>query len=258
MALDISSYSAITKLVDAYSTNETEKLVTPVTKKQTRSKDISTGYTDLSKKLDTLKSELVGLKQTGSDSVFATRAATSSDTKFVTATATSAASTSSFELRIDQLAKSDIAVSPEAVSATANAITGTHSFTIKTGDGTTGEYTGNIDVDFTASETNKTVMEKIRDAINFDKAIVTSAAKVAATAYAGGASSFKINLNGSEQTISLTGGGTYGQLVDEAIAQITANASLGGIAAEKVVDSPTPGDVELKLTVSDSSKYISI
>ena len=112
MSLDISSYSAITKLVDAYSTNETEKLVTPVTKKQTRSKDISTGYTDLSKKLDTLKTELVGLKQTGSDSVFATRAATSSDTKFVTATATSAASTSSFELRIDQLAKSDIAFSP--------------------------------------------------------------------------------------------------------------------------------------------------
>ncbi|MDP3148614.1 MAG: flagellar filament capping protein FliD [Ignavibacteria bacterium] len=258
MALDISSYSAITKLVDAYSTNETEKLVTPVTKKQTRSKDISTGYTDLSKKLDAFKTELVGLKQTGADSVFATRAATSSDTKFVTATATSAASTSSFDLRIDQLAKSDIAVSPEAVSATTNAITGTHSFTIKTGDGTTGEYTSNIDIDFTASETNKTVMEKIRDAINFDKAVVTSDAKVAATAYSGGSSSFKINLNGSEQTISLTGGGTYGQLVEEAIAQITANASLGGIAAEKVVDSPTPGDVKLKLTVSDSSKYISI
>ncbi len=258
MALDISSYSAITKLVDAYSTNETEKLVTPITKKQTLSKDISAGYTDLSKKLDALKSELVTLKQTGADSVFATRLATSSDSKFVTATSTSAASTSSFDLRVNQLAKSDIAVSPEAVSAASNAITGTHSFTIKTGDGSTGEYTSNIDVTFTASETNKTVMEKIRDAINFDKAVVTSNSKVAATAYAGGSSSFTIDLNGSSQTISLTGGGNYGQLVDEAITQITANASLGGITAEKVIDSPTPGDVKLKLTVSDSSKYISI
>ncbi|MCK9212590.1 MAG: flagellar filament capping protein FliD, partial [Ignavibacteriaceae bacterium] len=50
----------------------------------------------------------------------------------------------------------------------------------------------------------------------------------------------------------------YGQLVDEAIAQIAANVSLGGIKAEKVIDSPSPGDVKLKLTVSDSSKYISI
>lgn len=258
MALDISSYSAITKLVEAYSTNETEKLVTPITKKQTYNKDVSTGYTDLSKKLDTLKTELVSLKQTGTDSVFAARSATSSDTKFLTATATTAASTSSFDFRIDQLAKSDIAVSPEAVSATANAITGTHSFTIKTGDGSSGEYTSNIDVDFTASETNKTVLEKIRDAINFDKAIVTSNAKVGSSAYAGGSSSFTINLNGSSQTVSVVGGGTYTQLVDEAIAQIQANASLGGITAEKVVDSPTPGDVKLKLTVSDSSKYISI
>ncbi|MFA6024892.1 MAG: flagellar filament capping protein FliD [Ignavibacteriaceae bacterium] len=258
MALDISSYSRITTLIDAYTTSQTDKLVTPITKKQTRSKDISTGYTDLSKKLDALKAETVTLKQTGTDSVFASRAATSSNEKFVTATATSSASSSSFDLRVDQLAKSDIAVSPESVSATANAITGTHSFIIKTGDGSTGEYTSNIDVTFTASETNKTVKEKIRDAVNFDKAIVTSNAKVAATAYAGGASSFIVDLNGAPTTLTLTGGGTYGQLVDEAIAQIAANVSLGGIKAEKVIDSPSPGDVKLKLTVSDSSKYISI
>ncbi|MFA6599173.1 MAG: flagellar filament capping protein FliD [Ignavibacteriaceae bacterium] len=258
MALDISSYSKITTLIDAYTTSQTDKLVTPIVTKQTRSKDISTGYTDLSKKLDALKSELVGLKQTGADSVFASRAATSSDSKFVTATATSAASSSSFDLRVDQLAKSDIAVSPEAVSATANPITGTHTFTIKTGDGTTGEYTGNVDVAFTASETNKTVMEKVRDAINYDKAVVTSTAKTGASAYSGGATSFNIDLNGSVQTVALTGGGTYSQLIDEAIGQITANSSLGGIKAEKIVDSPTVGDVQLKLTVSDSSKYISI
>jgi len=258
MSLDISSYSKISALIDAYTTSETAKFVTPVTKKQTREKDISTGYTDLTTKLNALKSELVTLKQTGADSAFATRSATSSDSKFVTASATSAASTSSFDLRVDQLAKSDVAVSPEAVSATANAITGTHAFSIKTGDGTTGEFTSNIEVNFTASETNKTVMEKIRDAINIDKAVVTSTAKTAATAYAGGSTSFKINLNGTEQTLALTGGGTYGQLVDEAISKIVANASLGGVTAEKVVDSPTPGDVKLKLTVTDSTKYISI
>jgi len=258
MALDISSYSKINTLIEAYSTSESEKLVKPITTKQTLTKDISTGYTDLTKKLDALKNEVVVLKQTGADSVFATRAATSSESKFVTATATTAASTSSFDLRVDQLAKSDLVVSPEAVSATANAITGTHSFTIITGDGTTGEYTSNINVDFTASETNKTVLEKIRDAINYDKAVVTSSVKTAASAYAGGATSFKININGSEQTVSLTGGGTYGDLINEALGQITANASLGGVAAEKVVDSPAVGDIQLKMTVTDSSKYISI
>lgn len=258
MALDISSYSKITSLIDAYSTSETEKLVTPITTKQTRTKDISTGYTDLTKKLNALKTEVAGLKQTGADSVFATKAATSSELKFITATATTSASTSSFDLRVDQLAKSDLVVSPEAVSATANAITGIHSFTIKTGDGTTGEYTSNIDVTFTASETNKTVFEKVRDAINFDKAIVTSNAKTGVTPYAGGASSFTIDLNGTTSTVSLTGGGTYSQLVDEVISQITTNASLGGITAEKVIDSPVVGDVKLKLTVTDSSKYISI
>lgn len=258
MALDISSYSAITKIIDAYTTNQTDKIVTPVTTKQTRTKDISAGYSDMSSKLSALKSELVALKQTDNDSVFATRAATSSEEKFVTATATTSASTSSFDLRIDQLAKSDILVSPESTSATANPITGTHTFTIKTGDGSAGDYTSTVNVDFTASETNKTVMEKIRDAINFDKAVVTSTAKTAASAYSGGATSFKIDLNGTEYPLSLTGGGTYEQLVDEVVGQISANASLGGVVAEKVLNSPSAGDVILKLTVSDASKYVSI
>jgi len=258
MALDISSYSAITKLIDAFSTNETDKLVTPITTKQTRTKDISSGYSDLSSKLSSLKSELVSLKQTDNDSVFATRAATSSEEKFVTATATTSASTSSFDLRVDQLAKSDILVSPDSLSATANPITGTHTFTIKTGDGSAGEYTSTVDVDFTASETNKTVMEKVRDAINFDKAIVTSNAKTAVSAYLGGASSFAIDLNGTSYSVALTGGGTYEQLVDEAVGKIAVDAGLGGIVAEKVINSPAPGDVKLKLTVSDATKYISI
>jgi len=258
MALDISSYSRINALIDAYTTSETEKLVTPITKKQTFTKDVSTGYSTLSTKLSGLKTELLTLKETGADSTFAARTAASSDSKFVTATATTSAAASSFDIRVNQLAKSDLLVAPEKASDTANAITGTHTFVVKTGDGSGGEFTSNVDVTFTASETNKTMMEKVRDAINFDKAVVTSQAKTAASAYAGGASTMTINLNGTATTLSLTGGGTYEQLVDEAVGQISSNTAFSGITAEKVLNQPNPGDVKLKITVKDSAKYISI
>ncbi len=179
----------------------------------------------------------------------------STDSNFISASADSTAADGIYSLRVNQLAKSDTLISSDYTSSDSNAITGTHSLVIKTGDGEGGQLYSTVNVDFEAGETNKTVMQKIRDAINADKAEVTSNSKQASTAYAGGTSTFKINLGGTETEITVNGGGTYEELIDEVVGKIS--DSVSGVVAEKVVDSST-GDVSLKLTVSDSSKYISI
>lgn len=248
--------SYITNLVDSYSTSETTKLIDPLTTKRTKYQQLSSAYTSLSSKLTSLKSLLSSLKSTGSGSAFNQKTATTSNNSFINATASNAAAKSSYNLRVNQLAKSDVAISQVLDSDTANAISGTHKFVIKAGDGNGGEYTSHVSVDFTASETNQTVMEKIRDAINSDKAVINSAAKTGTDAYTGGASSFVINVGGTETTVTVNGGGTYSDLIDELVTNI--NANVDGVTAEKIVDSPDTGNVSLKLTVDDSSKYISI
>lgn len=253
---EILSTSYINSLVSSYETQQREKVVAPLQTRKSAYEKRSSSYTTLSSKLGSLKTLLTNLKLTDSDSVFRTKSTTTSNASFVTSTATSAASKSSYSIFVNQLAKSDLAVSQELISSTANAITGTHSFRIKTGDGSGGEYISNVDVTFGESETNQTVMEKIRDAINSDKAVVTSGAKTAASSYSEGTSTFKININGTEQELTVNGGGTYEELIDEMILTIGGNVS--GVIAEKVVDSPNPGDVKLKLTVENSTDYISI
>ncbi len=252
---DILSTSYITSLVNSYMQTETTKSITPLLSRKTKYSNLSTAYGTLSTKLDTLKSFLSDFKMTGSSSAFASKLANSTDSNFITATADSTAVDGMYNLRVNQLAKSDTLISSNFTSGDSNAITGTHSFVIKTGDGEGGQFYSTVNVDFEAGETNKTAMQKIRDAINADKAVVTSDSKQASTAYAGGAATFKINLDGTETEISVDGGGTYEQLIDEVVGKISDKIS--GVTAEKVVDSST-GDVSLKLTVNDSSKYISI
>ncbi|MDP4174347.1 MAG: flagellar filament capping protein FliD [Bacteroidota bacterium] len=254
---DILSTSTISDYVESYRTSEQDKIITPLTTQQTKYQKLSTSYTTLSSKILSLKTLLSNLKATGSSSSFSAKVASSSNSSFATATVSNTASSSAYSLRINQLAKSDIALSQALTSSTSRAdLAGTHTFTIKAGDGTGGEYTSTVQVDLSSSETNQTVMEKIRDAMNTDKAIVTSSSKASTDAYAGGASSFKINLNGTETTISVNGGGTYSDLMDEMASQINSNVS--GVIAEKVVDPQNSANYKLQLTVSDPSNYISI
>ncbi|GBD88060.1 flagellar hook-associated protein 2 [bacterium BMS3Abin03] len=256
MAIDILSTSFINSLVGSYTYNETQKVVSPLQNKKSKYQNLSSAYSTFSTKLSSLKTVLTNLKLTGTDSLFNKNSTTTSNSSFVTATATSSSSNGAYTFRINQLAKSDVAISTDVTSATTNSITGTHDFLIKTGDGSTGEFVSNIEVTFTASETNQTVMEKIADAINSDKAVIESGTKTASSSYSDGASSFVIDLNGTETTISVTGGGTYEDLINEIVSNI--NDNIDGITAEKVLDSPNTGDVSLKLTVNDSSDYISI
>ena len=63
--------------------------------------------------------------------------------------------------------------------------------------------------------------------------------------------SFTLDLNGTETVIDYSAG-TYDEVIDSIITQLE---DISGLAAEKVVDG---SNVQLKLTVTDSSKYISI
>ena len=248
--------SNINSLVSSYITNETNRIVTPISTRQTRYQNLSSAYSIFSSKLSVLKTILSDFKITDSTSLFNAKTAASSNSTFITTSVDNSASIGAYSMRVNQLAKNDVLLSQDLASSTANAITGTHTFTIKTGDGSNPDFTSNVEVTFTGSETNQTVMEKIRDAVNSDKAVVQSDAKTASTSYTGGASTFTIDLNGTETTISVNGGGTYEDLIDEIVSHITSNVS--GVTAEKVLDSPDPGDVSLKLTVTDSKNYISI
>jgi len=256
MAIDILSTSSINTLVSSFTVFESQKTVTPLINKKSKYEYLSSTYSTFSSKLSAFNSVLTNFKLTGTDSLFSEKSATTSNSSFVTATATSSASNGVFSFDIEQLAKSDIAFSEDPTSSDANSITGTHTFSIKTGDGSTGEYLSNVEVTFDASETNQTMIEKIADAINSDKAVIQSDTKTASSSYSGGTSSFVVDLNGTETTISVTGGGTYEELIDEIVTNITDN--IDGVTAEKVLDSPGVGDVSLKLTVEGSSNYISI
>ena len=256
MALDVLSTSSINSFINTFKINEQNKLLNPLKTKKTKYTTLSSSYGTLSSKLSALQSELANLKLTGTDSIFKSKLASSSNSDFVTATATTSASNSGYDIRVSQLAKSDVALSKDFTAATANSITGTHSFIIKTGDGSTGEYVSNVDVTFTSGETNQTVLEKIRDAINSDKAVVTSSAKTASSSYSGSTASITINIDGTETVVSVNGGGTYEDLINELVSNI--NNNITDVTAEKVLDSPSTGDVKLKITVNDSSKYITI
>jgi len=248
MGFDIISTATINTLVSSFTINQSQKIITPLLNNKSKYVNLSSTYSTFSSKLSSFKSVLTNLKLTGTDSLFSEKSATTSNSSFVTASASSSASKGAYAFRVSQLAKSDIAMSTDLTSSTANSITGTHTFSIKTGDGS--------NVTFTASETNQTIMEKIAAAINSDKAVIQSDAKTASTAYSGGASSFVIDLNGTSTTISVNGGGTYEDLINEIVTNI--NNNISGVTAKKVLDSPITGDVSLNLTVDDSSNYISV
>ncbi|HVO75253.1 MAG TPA: flagellar filament capping protein FliD [Ignavibacteriaceae bacterium] len=252
---DILSTSYINDAISTFQSNESLKLINPLSTRKAKYQDLSSNYASLISALDSLKSSLSDFKITGSSTIFSVKAASSSNTNFLTAAADSSASYGVYDFRINQLAKNDTAVSKDLNSSALQGLSGTYSFIIKTGDGSTGEFASSVDVTLDGTESNKQLMQKIKDAINGDKAVVSSGYFDSSSSYEGGAGSFKINLNGTETVINLNGGGTYEELINEAVEQISGN--IPGITAEKEIDSDT-GNVRLKLTVNDSNDFITI
>ena len=248
--------SNINSLVNSFINDQTYRMVTPISTRKSKYQSLSSAYSTFNSKLNSLQTLLSNFKTTDSSSLFNNKTAVSSNSTFLATTVDNSSSIGSYSMRVSQLAKNDVLLSQDLASSTANSITGTHTFTINTGDGSNSDFKSNVDVTFSGTETNQSLMEKIRDAINSDKAVVQSNTKNASDMYTGEPTTFTIDLNGSETTISVDGGGTYGDLIDEIVSKV--NSTVTGVSAEKVSDSPNPGDVSLKLSVTDSKNYISI
>jgi len=257
MAYDALTTSGINNLINTYKTNEQSKRITPLTKRKSYYENLNSAYSTLSSKLDSLKSILSELKNASSTSIFYSKAAVSSNTNFLNAVATSGAIDGTHSIRINQLAKNDTVLSIDLNSSAASTVItapGTHEFIIKTGDGSGGEFVSKITVTFESSDftngqiSNSTLMQKIQSAINTDKAVVLSSSVSGSTASSG---SFVIDLNGTETVINYSAG-NYSDVIDSIVSQVN---SISGLTAEKVVDG---SNYQLKITVNDTSKYITI
>ncbi|PJA95639.1 MAG: flagellar cap protein FliD, partial [Ignavibacteriales bacterium CG_4_9_14_3_um_filter_34_10] len=120
MASSSLTTSGITSFVNSYRLTERNKIVAPLSNKKTLYQNKYSSYSEISSKLSSLKTLMADFKLTGTDSVFAAKKATTSNSNFVSATVTKAASVSAYQLFVSQLAKSDIAVSKDLNSADAN------------------------------------------------------------------------------------------------------------------------------------------
>ncbi|MEW6507360.1 MAG: flagellar filament capping protein FliD [Bacteroidota bacterium] len=256
MAYDALTTSGINNLVTSYKTTEQNKRITPLTTRKNYYQNITSAYSVLSSKLDSLKSVLSNLNSSSADSIYYSKTASSSNTNFISVSSTSGADEGSYSIRINQLAKNDLLLSQDLVSSdpsTTITVPGVHQFEIKTGDGTGAEFTSKVSVSFLEADftggviKNSTVIQKIQQAINNDKAEVSSASVTGQSTSSG---SFVFDLNGTETTINYSAG-TYSEIIDNIISQLN---SVSGISVEKVIDGTA---FQLKVTVADSSKYVS-
>lgn len=256
MAYDALTTSGINNLVANYKTTEQSKRITPLATRKNLYQNITSAYSVLSSKLDALKSVLSNLNSSSTDSVYFSKTASSSNTNFLTVNSTSGADDGAYSIRINQLAKNDLVISNDLVSSDSSSVItepGTHLFQIKTGDGSGGEFISKVSVtfsenDFTAGVIkNSTVIQKIQQAINADKAEVIST-KISGNLNTPG--SFVVDLNGTETTINYSAG-SYSEVIDSIVSQLNSGS---GISAQKIIDGES---FQLKVTVTDSSKYIS-
>lgn len=254
MSTSILSTSNINSLISSFRNAEMNKRISPLNNQKNRYTQLSSAYGTLSSRLDSLKTSLSSLLKTGSDSVFIpAKIAQTSNDKFVTATAQNTAALTSSNIRVNQLAKYDMFVSQSYQSQNSFALSGTHTFSLSAGNGENGSLSSSVTVNLGENETYQTALSKIREAILADKVEVTSSVKDASSAYSGGESKITFDVNGVEKDITLTGGGTYEELIDELVGKI--NSDINGVSAEKVLIN---GEVSFRIINQDSSNYLSI
>lgn len=256
MPIDLLTTSGINSFINSYIQTEKSKRITPLKTRQTKYNNLSSAYSSLLSNIDKLKGSLSTLKLRDSSSIFKAKKAESSNTNLISATAVSGADEGTFTIRTNQLAKNDTLLSIDRNSNSASAITssGTYSFTIKTGDGSGSFYISKVSVslvesDFTNGNISYSALaDKIKSAIKDDKAEITSGS---VSGYFASSGSFKLNLGGTETEITYSEG-NYEDVIDNVVSQIN---NISGVTAEKIV---VNGNVQLKITAVNSSKYIQL
>jgi len=251
----ILSTSYITQLIDNYKYNEQVKQVNPITVRKSKYSNLSLTWNSLKTKLSSFSTVLSDMKSTSSSSLFNTKKATLSSSDFFTASAEKTASINNYEMRVLQLAKNDLLVSDTMVSGTSvTTLAGNHTFSVSSGN-----YSANVDVELTASETNSSIMTKIASAINNSKATINSSTFDANSTFTG-AGQFKIvigDTQNSEDVVTSTisydyQNKTYSEIMEDLVSQLSL---INGVQAEKVIDGSNVG---IKITGKNSAKYISM
>lgn len=250
---DYLTTASVDSLIKSYQSAQYSRRVYPLEARKDKFSTLSTGWGDLKTKLTSLKSSAYDFKTSTDSSLFNTRNVEVSDGSIMTATASSNAAQSSYTMRVNQLAKSDLIVSQTQTSDTAvTTMLGTHKIQIGSGD-----YTSTVEIDLTDTETNESIMEKLSTAINADKAVSLSGSFDPAATFSG-TGSFTVDIDESIDTISYdygTTSKTYDEVMDDLVADVNSNVS--GVLAEKIVDVDT-GFVSLQITVENSDDYITI
>lgn len=160
--MDILSTSNITNLINRSKNSEYFRRVTPLVTKKSKFSNLSSTWSSLNTKLNSLKSVLADLKDVNAGGSFTAKSAELTSDEYFTATANSSASLSSYNIRVEQLAQSDLVMSDTIGSSDLAGLTaGTYTFQVASG-----EADENIDIAVAGTETKEELMELIADAIN--------------------------------------------------------------------------------------------
>ena len=122
-------------------------------------------YTDLKSTLKSLNDLVKEFTRVGTLNNLLTKTAASSNERYFSVTATSGAVIGNHSIKVDRLASSDTGVSArfgDTGNDLASSLSGTQEFTLAIGGGTSVTISVNID----GADTNKEIMNKVRDAIN--------------------------------------------------------------------------------------------
>ncbi len=249
MSVNPLSNSGIEQLVNQYATVERNRNISPLETRKSKFSSLSSAWSDLSTKLESFRNILNDLRSTSSSALFKSKKATLSSSEYFAATASTTANAGNYSMRVNQLAKSDLLVSTSlaftADTYNINDMSGTHTIKLQSGD-----FTSYVDVEFDNTENYQTLMQKLSTAINTDKAVVKSSTTNQSNTFTGNGQ-FVVNLNGTETTIDYDYTNmSYSDVVSDLISKL---GDISGITAE--TDTNTG---QLKVTVNDSSKYISI
>lgn len=160
--MDILSTSSIDSLITSSKNSEYYKRISPLETKKSKFSNLSSTWSSLSTKLTSFKSVLADLKDVNSGGSFTAKTTELTSEEYFTATASSSAALSSYNLRVVQLAQTDLVMSDTVVSTDlAGVAAGTHTFQVASG-----EYDENIEIEVEGTETKEELMELISDAIN--------------------------------------------------------------------------------------------
>jgi flagellar hook-associated protein 2 len=170
------SSSTYTSSIDQLVQQTLAKERKPVDDLQAQKNDLShrlTVYTDLKTKLNALVEAAKGFTRLNALNSLIKKTAASSNENYATITATGSAENGKYDLKVERLAAQDTTLSKQFTAAgtdLAASSSGTQYFTLAVGSGTPVTISVNID----PGDTNETVLNKLRDAINNAKLDVTA------------------------------------------------------------------------------------